>query len=272
MKEKINAFRKKLKWLDPFTYVDLLLEKYWPVKGRKTLTQEIGYNATYLVSAFVFAFILYQLFAIALQSKSPIVIVISQSMEPSLYRGDIVFIQGVNAEGLKAQEASINERINGRFFSEFGKASFKQSQASVAGVMLESIEVGGEKFFPNTQGDTIIYYSSINGEQIIHRAILKINAIDGAFLLTKGDNERTNWTFDQDCGALVEAPVIGTDTVIRQAGKNCITSYPVNVKEIDGKAALRLPLIGCVKVWVFDDLPSIILSGRMPPYYTGGIC
>lgn len=272
MKKQIQEFRKKLKWLDPFTYVDLALEKYWPVKGKKTLTQEIGYNAIYLVSAFVFAFILYQLFAIALQSKSPIVIVISQSMEPNLYRGDIVFIQGVSAIDLKAQEASINERISGRIFSEFGKANFKQSQASIAKIRLESIEVNGEKFFPNTQGDTAIYYSSINGEQIIHRAILKINAIDGTFLLTKGDNERTNWTFDQDCGGLVEVPVIGTDTVIRKTEKHCITSYPVNVKEIDGKAALRIPLIGCVKVWVFDDLPSIIFSGRMPPYYNGGIC
>ncbi|HIH21089.1 MAG TPA: hypothetical protein HA222_00295 [Candidatus Diapherotrites archaeon] len=273
LKKKLQAFRKKLKWLDPFTYVDLLLEKYWPVKhGKKTDVQEIGYTLVYIVSAFIFAFLIYQFFALALQTNSPIVIVISESMEPNLYRGDVVFIQGASFASLKAQELFVPENVSGKLFSEFAEASYSPSQVSNAGKELSAIQAGGKEIKPSQDGDIILYYSSFTGEQIIHRVVAKLNALDASFLLTKGDNEKTNWTFDQDCGKKIQEPILGTDTSRIIIEKPCITLYPLKISEIEGKAVFRIPIIGCVKVWVFDDLPSLISKGAMPEHYNGGLC
>jgi len=273
LREKISKFKQRLKWLDPFTYVDLALEKYWPARqGKRTEAQEIGYNLIYLVSAFVFAFLIYQAFSVGLQTKSPIVIVVSESMEPNLYRGDVVFIQGVSAQNLKAQEINYPGKLSKKIFSEFGDVNYQTSAVSKSGFEISQIQVSNSKIAPNTEGDIALYYSSFTGEQIIHRAILKIKASDGTFLLTKGDNEITNWSFDQDCGKVFQKQIAGTDLTQTALEKPCITLYPLKVSEIDGREAFRIPLIGCVKVWAFDDLPSLLFKGRMPDNYRGGLC
>ncbi|MDO8627175.1 MAG: hypothetical protein Q7K42_01805, partial [Candidatus Diapherotrites archaeon] len=190
MRKKLEGIKQKLKWLDPFTYVDLALDKYWPAKNnKKTGVQEIGYNIIYLVCAFVFAFAIYQIFAMGLQTASPIVIVVSESMEPKFYRGDVVFIKGESPAGIKAQEIILNESLSGKKASEFLKSDFVDSPQSQVGLAVDSIEFSdGQKVKLNTEGDIVVYYSTAN-QQIIHRAVLKIKANDGVFFLTKGDNK-----------------------------------------------------------------------------------
>ena len=266
MRKKLAGIMQKLKWLDPFTYVDLALDKYWPAKNsKKTGVQEIGYNIIYLVCAFVFAFAIYQIFAIGLQTASPIVIVVSESMEPTLYRGDVVFIKGENAVGIKAQEVILNQNLSGKNVSEFLKSDFADSSDSQVGLAVDGVEIDGKKTKLNTEGDIVVYYSTINGAQIIHRAVLKIKANDGVFFLTKGDNKQTNWSIDQEKTCLKFPDG-------KQACYGPITEFPINSKDIQGKSVLKIPIIGCVKVWVFDDFLSLISQGKMPSNYRGGLC
>src|SRR3989338_6341130 len=86
-----------LKWLDPFTYVDVfVLPKINPEKK-----SWISWTV-YLISAFAFAFLLYSLTGLILQTSFPLVIVVSGSMEPVYFRGDLIVLQGVNSDSLNA--------------------------------------------------------------------------------------------------------------------------------------------------------------------------
>ena len=266
MGSRLAQLKQKLKWLDPFTYVDLALDKYWPVKGKeKTLAQEIGYNVIYVVSAFAFAFIIYQAFAFALSTSSPIVIVVSESMEPVFYRGDVMFVQGIPAENLAGTLAVTSQNLFEMPFSEFASASY-------SGGELQSIEIDGKSYAQDPDSDIIVYNSRLLGEQIIHRIFLKIKANDGYYFLTKGDNKKTNKTFDQDCGKVTVKYSPGTDIVEGYVlEKPCIDLFPETSKEIQGRTIFRIPAVGCVKVWFFDDLPSLIFRHKMPDsYYSSG--
>lgn len=266
MAGKLNELRQRLKWLDPFTYVDIALEKAWPVKhGKKTLAQEVGYNLVYVVSAFVFAFLIYQAFALALNTQSPIVIVISESMEPNLYRGDVMFVQGIAPESIAGALALSSASLSEKPFSEFATASYSANK-------VQSVEIEGKSYSQSPSSDIIVYNSRLLGEQIIHRVFLKIKSPDGYYFLTKGDNSATNKTFDQDCGKVSVSNVPGTDVLRYGFEKPCVELFPVDSKSIQGKTVFRIPLVGCVKVWFFDDLPSLLFKGRMPEHYQGGIC
>lgn len=93
------GLREKLKWLDPFTYVDKFLMPKINPKNNEVIAWVI-----YLVSAFVFAFAIYTILGLLLGTNSPMVIVVSGSMEPTMYRGDVVVLHGVNPADIKAPE------------------------------------------------------------------------------------------------------------------------------------------------------------------------
>jgi len=121
----------------------------------------------------------------------------------------------------------------------------------------------GQEIIPNQDGQVIVYNSFPQKLPIIHRTIARINAIDGAFLLTKGDNAETNPTFDQDCGKI--------DFLRQTVEKPCVSFYAIPIEEVQGVSFARVPLIGCVKLWLFDDLFSLITTGKLPRDFKG-IC
>ena len=101
-RDQWRSFREKLKWLDPFTYVDLwVMPKINPNKNKAVEW------IVYIVFAFIFALALYTILGLLLQTRSPMVIVLSGSMEPTMYRGDVVVLTGVAPENIK------NTIING---------------------------------------------------------------------------------------------------------------------------------------------------------------
>jgi hypothetical protein len=108
-----------------------------------------------------------------------------------------------------------------------------------------------------------VYSAFPSGLPIIHRAIVKIVANDGNFILTKGDNSLTNPTFDQDCGNVNDA--------FEKSDKPCITFYPIQVSELHGRTFFAIPKVGCVKLWLVDDLMSLISIGSLPHDFKG-IC
>ncbi len=252
-----QKIREKLKWLDPFTYVDLYL---MPVVNPKK--SEAVSLIVYVVCAFVFAFIIFNALGLLLGTSSPMVIVVSSSMEPVLFRGDIVVLSGVNPESLRAPQVDLDlVLVDSLSLNSFAKTFCAQNGSTIetdcssfpracpANYNTTSIEMGGKKIPVNTLGDIIVYKSNTLGEPIIHRVVAKINASDGYYFLTKGDNV-CNPKIDADAG---------------------INRGAVSLKNVGGKALFWIPKIGCLKLWVFDDIPSIVLGGKLPRDFSG-IC
>lgn len=249
---------EKLKWLDPFTYVDIYLLPVVNPKNNGTISMIV-----YIVSAFVFAFIIFNLLGLLLGSSSPMVIVVSDSMEPVLFRGDVVFIAGAKPSDIKAQSVEMNLSL----VDSLPLQVYARPLCTKTGLVQEvdcaplplscpanynttSIQFyQSKKLSIEKTGDIIVYNSNTLGEPIIHRVVSKINANDGTYLLTKGDNP-CNSKIDQEVG---------------------ITRGAIRADKIQGKALFWLPKIGCVKLWVFDDLLSLIVRGKLPVTFSG-IC
>jgi len=54
-----------------------------------------------IVIAFFGSFLVYFILQISLNTESPIVVVISPSMEPNIHEGDLLFVMGIDAEKIK---------------------------------------------------------------------------------------------------------------------------------------------------------------------------
>lgn len=250
-----KLLKEKLKWLDPFSYSDLLLKKLgWEENGVARFFVELG-------TAFLSAFLLYAVIGLLLGTSMPLVIVVSGSMEPVLSRGDVVLLQGVHSgDDVHVQEAWVNQNIAGLSFWDFGTVNyFPDSSApplenqlceSRLGRGVYSVVLDGKEYRLRTDGDIVVYFSKFPGrtpEPIIHRAVLKIHAKDGDFFLTKGDSVR-NPIFDEDCGK----------TVLGVPQCSCISLYPLRVQELQGKAVGWIPAIGYVKLALVDDLTQFL--------------
>ena len=241
-----------LKWVDPFTYVDL-----WVIPKVKRITNssavEFIVNAAF---ALLFAWIIYSVLGLAFGTASPLVIVFSGSMEPTLYRGDVMGLSKASALDNFGAEVTINRNISGVPVIDYANPSYSASGLDSIYFKDANILVPYVK-----SGNIVVYNSYPYNLPIIHRAIVKIHASDGDFVLTKGDNALTNTTFDADCGK-----VSGT-----QSQKPCITFFAVRVSDLQGKAFFTIPKVGCIKLWLFDDLSSLIATGSLPRDFKG-IC
>lgn len=260
IKEKYNALKEKLKWIDPFTYVEILLRKVHPKKVQPAFADEAIDYTVYVFSALIFAFILYSVLGFLLNTSSPMVIVSSSSMVPEMYRGDIIVLFG--EKNIKAQEIDFNGTLQNKMYFEFGQ-TFPDPITRISANQIkinsaEEIEIDGQKIPVTKEGDVIVYFSEYSRKEIIHRVVAKINALDGVFFLTKGD---ANPSIDQEC-----FPV--KNSFGQTAYLACITKNAVASEEITGKAVLKIPLLGCVKLWVFDDLSSL-LTGKLPSDFSG---
>ncbi len=252
----LKKLREKLKWLDPFTYVDLYIMPKVNPKENELLSWIV-----YLVSAFFFAWLIYTGLGLILGTGSPMMIVVSGSMEPLYHRGDIIVLQGTDAANLQGQEVEIGlPTLRGKELASFATPVYSEQSPIVK---IESIEFGNGQSTPITkEGSIVVYWSQQMQEPIIHRVVTKLKAGDGWYVLTKGDSEK-NSSVDQDCGLIVNG----------RPEKNCIEPYPVPVEELQGKAVLQIPLIGCVKLWLLDDLGSILARGSLPSEFEpGNIC
>lgn len=74
-----------------------------PVKKEKrpSTKRKIIVTAILLVTAFSGAFLVYFIMQVALNTNTPMVVVVSGSMEPNLYRGDLLFLRGIDAENIQ---------------------------------------------------------------------------------------------------------------------------------------------------------------------------
>ena len=74
-----------------------------PVKHEKeaSVKRKIIVTIILLGVAFSGAFLVYFIMQIALNTKTPMVVVVSGSMEPKLHKGDLLFLRGKEAENIK---------------------------------------------------------------------------------------------------------------------------------------------------------------------------
>ncbi len=232
LKEK-TAF---LKWLDPFTYVDMLLNKVNKFHEKSWQHQAIDW-AFYIVFGFIFAWLIYQGLGLLLQTTTPMVIVVSGSMEPVLYKGDVVVLLGAAGTNIHANQVEINaDSLKGTILAEIAEVEY-DNQKPV------NIKFFNGKIIPiETKGDIIVYNSNLRVNfPIIHRVVAKIKAKDGYYFLTKGDNTSTNNLVDQDCKRTINNVPL------------CIHSTVVNENEIQGKQAFKIPFIGWIKLIIFGS-------------------
>jgi signal peptidase I len=240
----LKKIKKKLKWLDPFTYVDeFLLPIINPSKN------ELVSNIVYLISAFIFAFIAYSLLGFLFNSVSPIVVIVSGSMQPALHRGDIMFVLGVNPEEINAPEIELPlNTLKGVSYSEFARTGFEKNNSLIKS---KQIEFNSNEILElNKEGDIIVYNSIYSQKPVIHRIVAKLKVQDGYYYLTKGDNDETNYFIDQECGKIING----------MPSLPCIELFPVQHSQLNGKAVFSIPLIGYIKLILIDDL-MLLLQG-----------
>ncbi len=243
-KESVSFWEK----LDPFYYVD-----QYAMPALNPWNNSILSWLIYLVFSFVFAFALYNGIGFLLQTASPLVIVVSGSMLPTMARGDVVLLHGVTGAELNAPEVI----VDGIDIAHTSLQELAELQSQPNGDWLLTFKQSNQSIRIPKRGnsDIVVYVSTQRGIEIIHRAVAKIRSNGNYFLLTKGDN---NLSLDQDCGQVAEniPGLVSTQ-------KFCPSPYPIPLSMVKGKALGWIPFLGYVKLFLFDDLPAI-LSGRKP--------
>ncbi len=208
--------------LDPFNWFD---ELWFRVVGKpRNLGEKILYHIFEIIYAILVAVFLYSLLGFVLGTKLPIVVVASGSMIPTLNPGDVVILVGAECNDINATVVKYNGYVCQPYCKNLGELGIRVMRE---GLSLVAIDVNGSRYYPSGT-DIVVYNNPLLRKDIIHRAVYKILAKDGCYLLTKGDNVPT---LDQDCG-------IG----------RCIYPYPV--KEIIGKVVFRIPYLGLPRLLI----------------------
>ncbi|MBI5553686.1 MAG: hypothetical protein HY917_02990 [Candidatus Diapherotrites archaeon] len=252
MDSKKGSGHSFLKWLDPFTYVDEFILPRLNPSGNSAVSW-----AVYLITSFAVALAFYSMLGFLLGTTSPLVVVVSGSMEPTLHRGDVVLLGGVKEASLRAAQAEVPlDSLNGVPYSSFAQTAYER-----VGHLLSAREIriqDGATIPVTTEGDIVVYFSHYLQRPIIHRAIARLQAGDGYYLITRGDNKEKNFLLDQECGP-VENGV---------PRFSCIERYPVQLKDVSGRALFVIPWVGYVKLLLVDDLQAILFGC---PYAEGCI-
>lgn len=240
---------KKSFWskLDPFTYVDEYI-----IPTLNPWNNELISWVIYILFSFIFAYALYAIFGFVLQTSSPLVIVVSGSMLPTMARGDVVLLQGVTGPSLDAPEVVLDG-------VDVGGLSLNQlvtMEPYPDGGWLLTFKNNGQKVIVPQAGSSniVVYTSTYKNLEIIHRAVVKIRADGQYFVLTKGDN---NPTLDQDCGDVTDVfvPGGGVQTITT---KSCPSPHPVPIAVVKGKALVWIPYVGYVKLILVDGFQSFL--------------
>ncbi|NPA76619.1 MAG: hypothetical protein GXN93_02600 [Candidatus Diapherotrites archaeon] len=218
-----------LEKIDPFYWFDRFWFRY--VGRPETIGEKAVYFLGEVVYAIALAYVLYGILALALHTSKPAVIVASGSMIPHLHIGDIAIVEGVPPQDIRAPEVNLDMNVYGKPLDDLPiHVIYNQNGVAVA------LDVNGQRIPVTQKGDIIVYYNNVFGKDIIHRAVLKIHARDGWFFLTKGDNNTTNPTLDQDCHYGM-----------------CVYVFPVPYQYVYGKVIGVIPYVGRIKLWLLGE-------------------
>ena len=85
-----------------------------PIKQEKTpsTTRKIIVTVILLIIAFSGAFLIYFVMQVALNTDTPMVVVVSESMEPNLLIGDLLFLKGDDPDNIKEGDIIVFDAFN----------------------------------------------------------------------------------------------------------------------------------------------------------------
>lgn len=170
----------------------------------------------------------------------PLAVVVSHSMEPNLSRGDIVVIK--NAKNLNSETIEINKNLKNKDLKEIAEIVYVKNEYGLDQVHSLKIEETTIYIDDIIENDIVVFTSNVNNKDIVHRLVLYIKANDGEYILTKGDNNKTNRLIDQDC-----------NFVNGVAKHNCLNKYPTPINTVKGKVIARIPYLGYIKLGFFNS-------------------
>ncbi|MFW9952681.1 MAG: signal peptidase I [Candidatus Thorarchaeota archaeon] len=70
-------------------------------KRKKYLNKKVIFAIVTISVAFLGSFLVYFILQVSLNTQTPVVVVISGSMEPTIHEGDLLFVKGVNPEDIR---------------------------------------------------------------------------------------------------------------------------------------------------------------------------
>ncbi|MCK4884053.1 MAG: hypothetical protein KAS30_04230 [Candidatus Diapherotrites archaeon] len=274
----LGFIRSKLKYLDPFYYAESLIARLLGEKMGSSkffvAVEWIAYGITGIVSAYLLLFSA----GVLLGTDLPGVIILSGSMEPVMYRGDVIILQGTDFNSLSAPLVELDSEK--MFFSVMRDCSVKDVFGGYAFSCIPTDVVFFEtekhekeiKSVPITiDGDIVVYDAQLHSSiPIIHRAVVKVRAGEKELVITKGDNNpyldlfpifqkpicanRVDVTFDSFLGWFSakanDLCVTGGEGPISQRPG---ISYPVEFSAVHGKAIMHIPYVGWFKLLVFGN-------------------
>lgn len=205
----------------------------------------------YILFSFIFAYLLYSFFGFILQTASPLVIVVSGSMLPTMARGDVVVLHGVDGLGLEAPLV-ILDGVDVANTSLKDLATFSSTSTGDWDI---TFKANGQTIHVPKKGtsDIVVYYSSYKNLEIIHRSVVKIKSDGKYYVLTKGDN---NPSLDQDCGSVSDLFFPNGTGVQTITEKSCPSPYPISLSDVKGKALFWIPYVGYIKLLLVDGFSS----------------
>ncbi|MFH0922657.1 MAG: hypothetical protein V1811_01210 [Candidatus Micrarchaeota archaeon] len=170
-----------------------------------------------LIIALAFAAAAWFLLSFLLNTATPMSVVVSCSMQPTLDRGDLVFVQGSE---INVPHASVEAKT---------PFQIKHEPCTFGGVpenCSKELIVGGKSIPLNKTGDILVLEPTpAIGDCLVHRAVLRMDTSQGTLYLTKGDNN----------------PILDQESKFE----------PVPQDKIKGKVVFRIPLLGYVKLLLF---------------------
>ena len=124
------------------------------MKLPKMLKQDYVQTIIMIVAVILAVVIFWYGISFVLKTENPVLAVASESIEPVLYKGDLIFIEGIDN--------------------------------------VSDIQIGFKD--STHPGDIIVFHKPTDPDElIVHRAVEKIERSDGTYVFkTQGDNERTN--------------------------------------------------------------------------------
>jgi signal peptidase I len=204
---------------------------------------------------FLFAALLYFIILPAiLGANPPAVIVQSCSMTGTLNVGDVSVLQGVKFDSIRAPLVTLEGRMN--FTIEPNDIDLETTAL---------IFPDGQRLDIREDGDVLVYISKISGNQIIHRAVARVRAGDGDWVVTKGDANKIPDAAKIDCaefedlgGGLRKCTKLSKQVKSvcseRDAGWPGCIGTPLKPSEVTGRQLFVIPLLGHVKLAVFHVL------------------
>jgi signal peptidase I len=186
----------------------------------------LGESAKELVIAFAGAFAFWLLLGFALGTSTPLDVVTSCSMLPNLDRGDLVILQGGEVKTQEILTPTGFIPVKGFCSKEFKNGTSSQVECTT------QLQFTDQLISLNPlQGDTIVFEPTPRDfGLIIHRAVAKYDYNGVTYYLTKGDN---NQIADVEWGI-----------------------KPVPQRDVKGRVLFRIPLLGFVKIFLFQPFSA----------------